>query len=141
MSPMTRARLLPRVSPISGIPASKTTKITEMRSRCPAVTGPAAPIAAVTAKESSPSGSTKASSFNTPPEWHPQRAGRPAGPALADSGHGDGGRHGAGGSAAPGFRPVICDAGLERRRDHRLGHRGGFGPVGGAGRVRPGFAD
>jgi len=50
---------------MSGIPPSKITNTSETRSRCRAVVCWAAPIAAATAKESRPSGSTKASSFST----------------------------------------------------------------------------
>jgi hypothetical protein len=46
-------------------PALKITKTSEMRSRCHGVVTWLAPIAAATAKESGPSGSTKASSFST----------------------------------------------------------------------------
>ena len=56
MVPMPLARVLPSPRPTSGIPASKTTKISEMRSRCLPLTAPLAPMAAATAKESRPSG-------------------------------------------------------------------------------------
>ena len=62
---MPRASAVPRPSPMSGIPPSKSTKISEMRSRCRAFAAWMAPIAAATANESRPSGSTKASSFST----------------------------------------------------------------------------
>src|ERR1700733_12512317 len=55
---------------MSGMPPSKITKTSEMRSRCPAVVTCAAPTAAATAKESRPSGSTKASSFPTTSGTH-----------------------------------------------------------------------
>src|SRR5262245_33773666 len=62
---MARASPLPAASPISGIPASKMTKMAEIRSLARHPATPAAPIAAATANESRPSGSTKASSLNT----------------------------------------------------------------------------
>src|SRR5580700_6588223 len=62
---MARARLAPAARPTSGIPASKITKMAEMRSRARQPARPAAPSAAATAKESSPSGSTNASSLAT----------------------------------------------------------------------------
>src|SRR5215469_4617561 len=62
---MARASPLPAASPISGMPASKVTKMAEIRSRARHPATPAAPMAAATAKESRPSGSTKASSFTT----------------------------------------------------------------------------
>src|SRR5258708_37583105 len=62
---MTRARPVPVANPISGIPASKVTKITEMRTRARQVVTRVAPMAAATAEESRPSGRTKASIFST----------------------------------------------------------------------------
>jgi hypothetical protein len=52
---------------MSGIPPSKTTKMSEIRIRSRHPAAWTAPIAAATAKESSPSGRTKAISFSTHP--------------------------------------------------------------------------
>src|SRR5215469_5349445 len=62
---MARASPLPAARPTSGMPASKVTKMAEIRSLARHPATPAAPIAAATAKESRPRGSTKASSLNT----------------------------------------------------------------------------
>src|SRR5215469_11805182 len=64
MCPIPRASALPTARPISGIPPSKITKTSEMRSRCQAVVIWLAPSEAATAKESRPRGRTNASSFS-----------------------------------------------------------------------------
>ncbi len=55
---------------MSGIPPSKSTKISETRSRRTTVVAWLAPIAAATAKESRSSGRTKASSFSAASASH-----------------------------------------------------------------------
>jgi hypothetical protein len=64
------AELAPRPRPISGTPPSKSTKISETRSRCAIAVSWLVPIAAATAKESRPSGRTNASSFSTASASH-----------------------------------------------------------------------
>jgi hypothetical protein len=66
---------------MSGIPPSNSTKVSEIRSRCHAVMTWVAPIAAATAKESWPSGSTKASGFSTGSGSHDLQVFAAAGPA------------------------------------------------------------